>query len=103
MSFRTFKGYVLVVFSGALLLIAALLVILQWGKRAQFSLFGYPYDIILVEDRLQGGINTALMMIFSAIGGVVIVLLCRVFFSGLRVLRSSQRLAEMEKQQQQNA
>ncbi len=112
MNIRMIKGYVLVVFSGLALLAVALLVILQWGQSAGFSLFGRPYEIIVINSKVQGGVNTALLMIGSGIGGVLTILLCKVFFSGAMTLRKGrvqqtqkeavQKLSEFEKAAEKN-
>lgn len=91
MNFRMIKGYILVVLSGLLLLTGVLLVVLQWGRVCGFSLFGYPYEIVLVDGKVQGGVNTLLLMVSSAVGGVLFLFLCRVFVSGVRSLRKARR------------
>ena len=92
------KGYVLVVFSGLVILAAVVEVVLQWAHVSQFSLYGYPYDIIVVDGKMQGGTNTALLMIGSAVGGVVILAMCIIMFKGIWALRRGFREAEKPSQ-----
>ncbi len=91
MNLRTLKGYFLAIASGLVLLAGVLLVVLQWGRVSAFSLYGYPYEILLLEGKIRGGVNTALLMVASAVGGVLVVLLVRVFVSGVRSLRKGRR------------
>ena len=91
MNLRTLKGYFLVIASGLVLLAGGLLVVLQWGHVSAFSLYGYPYEILVLEGRIRGGVNTALLMVASAVGGVLVVLLVRMFISGMRSLRKGKR------------
>ncbi len=110
MNTRTIKGYLMTASSGLLLLTASLLVILQWGRVAAFSLFGYPYEILVTNDKIVGGVNTAWLMIISAIGGVGVFLLAKMFIAGVMALRkgrrqqaqqnTAKRLAELEKTKQ---
>jgi len=88
MSFKTVKGYLMVVFSGAILLAVALLVILQWGNASDFSLYGKNYSPILVDGKKQGGVNTGFLMLMSAAGGVICLLLARMLIRGALLLRS---------------
>ncbi len=92
MSFRTLKGYVVVLVTGAALFAAALLVVLQWRLRAEFSLFGQPYSIRMVDDgKLMGGINTAALMLMSGVGGLVVAGLGWLMLRGIRSLRTGRR------------
>ena len=103
MNFRTFKAYVVVILSGLVILAAVLLIVLQWGNAAEFSAYGKNIDIDKTEGRTTGGVNTALLMLFSMIGGLLLFVLCRWFIGGLRNLRQSQHLAEIQRTQQQTA
>lgn len=94
MTFTTFKGYVLVILSGLLILAGALIIALQWNSVSQFSQFRPP--VVIIDGKMQGGINTAVLMLLSAAGGVVFVLLCKVFLYGVKLLRKAQGIADMK-------
>ena len=96
MNLTALKGYILVILSGLVIFITVLLVVLQWGLRAEFSLFGQLYTIHLVDDRLVGGINTALLMVLSGIGGVVSVWMIKLLFLGISALRKARRRGERQ-------
>ena len=100
MSFKSFKGYVLTILSGAVLLAVVVLVTLQWGQRASFSLYGKPYDLHLVEGRITGGVNTSLLMLLSGLGALVVVAMGWVLVYGIRVLLNSRRRQALHKVQQ---
>ena len=87
MKLGTLKGYVMAIASGLLLLAGVLLVVLQAGNHADFSLYGKNLSIRFQEGQQVGGVNTALLMIGSGIGGVAAVILVRVLISGVRTLR----------------
>lgn len=93
MRFETVKGYLMVLFSGAIILAASLLVILQWGNASEFSLYGKNYSIQLANGAGQGGVNTAVLMILSAVGGVVALVLARTFIRGAAVLHKVRKAA----------
>jgi len=93
MKLSLLKGYVQAIVSGLIILAAVLLVALQWDQVAGFSLFGKRYDIVVVNDDVRGGVNTALLMLFSAIGGVVLYFLVKVLFHGALTLRKGFRAA----------
>lgn len=80
MSFGTFKGYVLVVVCGLVLLAATLLVVLQWGNQADFSLYGMNVKV-----------NTAGVIIVSAVSAVAAIVLARLFWYGVQCLRKGRR------------
>ena len=92
MRFRTFSGYVHVIVSGLVLLAAVLLVVLQWRLRAEFSLYGEPYSIsVLATGKKIGGVNTAALMVLSAIGGIVVAAMAWLFVRGARSIRAGRR------------
>lgn len=98
MRFKTFPGYVLVVLIGLLLIAGGILIVLQWGNSATFSLYGKNMEY-----------NTGLVVLFSLVAGVVLIPLLKVFFYGLRDIRrgrmqeSVDRVEKLDKQQQQAA
>jgi uncharacterized membrane-anchored protein len=81
MSYRIVQGYVLVVLTGVVLLAATVLIVLQWGNAAQFSLYGKNIS----------GANTALLMLFSAAGGIALWWCARWMFKGIRTIRRGRR------------
>ena len=80
MKFSTFKGYVLVIVSGLVVLAALLLVVLQWGNTSVFSLYGKNVEA-----------NTGLLVILSAVGGVVVMFMTKALFHGALILRKARR------------
>jgi len=77
---KTFKGYVFVVFSGAVLLVAALFVGLQWGTNSTISAFGPPVTV-----------RTIALVAGSAAGGVILYWMLRLFVHGFRILWKARR------------
>jgi uncharacterized integral membrane protein len=84
MNFNTVKGYILIVLSSLVMVLAVLITILQGGLRAEFSVFGWP------EDR---SINTGLLMLFSAVGGIIVYLCMNLLFSGIGSVRKGKEEA----------
>jgi len=85
MTGKTFLGYFLMVVTGLILAAAIVLVALQWGNSGQVTMYGPRVDV-----------NTALLMLCSAAGGVLVVVLARVFAHGLAtVLREARRKREL--------
>lgn len=82
MSFQAIKGGMLAFVSGVVILAAALLVILQWGNSTPVTMYG-P----------QVYVNTALLMFCSALGGLVLAGMVKVFCIGARALRDARRQA----------
>ena len=97
MNVNLFKGYVQVVLSGLVIFAATVLVILQWGNHAKFSLYG--------KNVPQA--NTAILMLTSAAGGLALWFLAKMMIRGVGTLRrgrrqqdarqTHQRLKELEK------
>ena len=109
MNVNTFKGYVLIVVSCAVMLAVVVLVALQWGNAAEFSAYGKIIDIDKVNGRTTGGVNTALLMLCSAAGGIVTWYLLKALILGLRALlrgrkqeqqaTAAKRLSQLEHRQ----
>jgi len=92
---RTANGYVLTILSGFLLLAGSLLVILQAQNRAEFSLYGKNISIRYQQDgEPVGGVNTGLLMLCSAGGGIAAFLLARMLVRGIRLLRQGWKQAD---------
>ena len=81
MNLNLLKGYVLIVLSGLVILAAVVLVALQWGNRGNFSLYGKN-----IPDA-----NTAVVVLASAAGGVVLLFLPMLLARGISALRMGRR------------
>ncbi|MCE5326741.1 MAG: hypothetical protein LLG01_10020 [Planctomycetaceae bacterium] len=77
-SVDSIKGYVYMSISVLVLAAAVLFVLLQWGNRSRITAYGPAVDV-----------NTLLLVLFSAIGGVVIWLMVRLLRHAVRLLRAS--------------
>ena len=84
MNFNTIKGYIFVVFSSALMLVGAFITILQGGLHSEFTVFGK-----LPPER----VNTGVLMLFSAVGGIVIYLCMNLLFAGIAAVRKGREEA----------
>ncbi len=74
------KGYIYVIFSGLFLIAGGLLIALQWGNPAEFSLYGKNMKA-----------NMALLMLISAGIGLLTPWLIRMFFHGAKALRTTEK------------
>lgn len=97
MNYGQVKGYVLIVFGGLVIAAGGVLLVLQWDNKAVFSLYGKNYGQNLPE---AGGINTGLLMLLSAVGGLVLAAVVWLLILGIRSVRKGRR-AEMERATQQ--
>ncbi|MGC9455324.1 MAG: hypothetical protein ACP5HU_10735 [Phycisphaerae bacterium] len=92
MSYRTVQGYILIVVTGALLLAAGILIVLQWGNHAEFSFYGKNYSIRTIEGgQVDGGVNTAVLILLSAAGGILMWWCVKLLFRSARGVRRSRR------------
>jgi len=82
--------FVLVV-CGLILVAGIVLVALQWAQRADFNLYGYPYNSYTQAGRTHGGVNTALLMFLSAAGGIVAVFLVKLICWAVGAIRRAGR------------
>lgn len=80
MKMAALRLYVRVVVSGILLLAAVVLLILQWGNYTDVTLYGPSRPV-----------NTLLLMLCSAVGGVVAWALLKTLWHGVRGLRRLRR------------
>jgi len=80
MKLSTLKGYVFVVATGLVGLAAAVLVVLQWGNKADFTAYGPHVEV-----------NTALLMLLSAAGGLVGLFVAKAFIIGVRSIGRGRR------------
>jgi uncharacterized membrane protein len=94
MHLKTLQGYVAVVVIGLLLAAGVVLVILQWGNSAAFSLYGKNTTY-----------NTALVVLGGVIAGVALIPLLKMFFHGIGHIRRGRqderidRVNKLEKEQ----
>ena len=92
MNFKTVRAYIIAVVCGLILLAAVLLVILQWGNPAEFSLYGKNYSLRFQKDgSASGGVNTGLLIIISAAGGILLFYVCKLLVWGIRTIVRSRR------------
>ncbi|MCE5279828.1 MAG: hypothetical protein ABFD92_05600 [Planctomycetaceae bacterium] len=77
-SINSIKGYVYLGISVLVLAAAILFVLLQWGNVSRITAYGPAVDV-----------NTLLLVFFSAVGGVVMVLMVRLLRHAVRLLRRS--------------
>ena len=80
MTIGTFKGYVLVILCGLVIAAVAVLLALQWANYADISIYG-----------MNKRVNTALLMLCSGAGGVLVMWVSELFLYGWRILRSRPR------------
>jgi len=80
-------AYVVMVICGLILAAGVVLVTLQWAQRASFNLYGYPYNVDVEGGRTVGGVNTALLMLLSVIGGIVLVYIAKGLFWAIGAVR----------------
>ncbi|MHC4983068.1 MAG: hypothetical protein ACYTF6_07870 [Planctomycetota bacterium] len=102
MKSRKILTYSVIVICGLVLAAGVVLLALQWAQRAGFNLYGYPYTIHVHPDgKTAGGINTALLMLLSALGGIVAVFLVRFIFWAIRLLRRRAKAPQAPPEQAQ--
>jgi len=95
MNYKTVKGYVFIVFSSLVLVMAVLVTILQGGLRANFRIFGWPEDGIITAAVGDSGVTTGLLMLFSGIGGIIVYLCMTLLFSGIGAVRKGREEARI--------
>ncbi len=83
MKLNNIKAYVMVLSSGLVILATIILVALQWGNESNFSMYGRSMTT-----------NTARLMIYSGIGGVVFALVTVVMYRGARQIQRSRAAAK---------
>ncbi len=86
MSAKNISSYLQVILTGAVLLAAAMLVILQWGNTTGVTMYG---PLVTV--------NTAILMLCSAAAGVVLLWLAKIFFRGAGAVRRARKAAAAAK------
>lgn len=88
MSTHTFKGYLLTILCGLVLLAAVIFIILQWGVTATYSLYGKPMTA-----------QTVWLVLAAVIAGPILLWICRLFFRGVGILYRSRRAEARERRQ----
>jgi len=83
MNFSTIKGYIFVIFSSGMMLMGAFITILQGGLLSDFTVFGKPAQKV----------NTGVLMLFSAVGGIIIYLCMHLLFAGITSARKGREEA----------
>jgi H+/Cl- antiporter ClcA len=81
MKLSSIKGYVQIVVGGFYVAACLVLVLLQWGNTAKFSLFGQNQDV-----------KTWVLMLVSAVGGFVALALGKQFYRGIHTVRLNRPL-----------
>ena len=70
-------GWLLTIVGGLVLLAALIFLLMQGAERASFNVFGgVKYE----------GINTNVVMLFAALGGVILLYALRILIAGIRKL-----------------
>ena len=75
MKLAAIKGYIQAGVGGLYLLACVILVFLQWGNKADYSLFGKNQNV-----------HTWALMLASAAGGVLAVVMIRQFYRGVKAI-----------------
>ncbi len=86
------KAYFFTVFGGIVLFAAVLLVVMQWGNHVEFNLYGTKFAVYEEAGKVTGGIDTALLMLLSAAGGIVLLKLFRWMIRGVMTIARARRM-----------
>ncbi len=92
MKFRMVANYVVITICCLLLIVTTLFLVLQWGNKAAVSAFGPEVQV-----------NTALLIIFSGLGGCVLAGIVCWLVRNLLALRGRKRSLQAKESQQQTA
>ena len=76
MTFQLFKGWVVTITTGLVIIAAIVLLALQWGNTTTITLYGPATDV-----------NTLLLMLLSAVGGILMVWLVKALLYGIGIIR----------------
>ncbi len=80
MTIGTFKGYVLVILGGLVVAAVVVLLAIQWNNSADVTMYGPTIPV-----------PTALLMLCSGVGGVLVMWVSELFLHGWRILRKRPR------------
>ena len=98
MGLRSLKAHFQVILGGFVLLAAALLIILNLANGALFSLYGKNIGAVSGGE-IAGGVSTGVLMLFSAIGGVLLWYVGRLFVHGaMQIWRQRRQQARMQRE-----
>lgn len=92
MNFRIAVNYIVISTCCLLLIVATLFLVLQWGNISAVSAFGPEKQV-----------NTALLIIFSGLGGCVLTIVVYWLIRNLLALRAGKRVEQAKESQQQTA
>ena len=84
-------GYFVLVVCLLVLLAGIVLVALQWAQRTGVNLYGYPCSTYTQNNKTAGGVNTALLMLLSAGGGIIAVFLVKLICWAVGSIRRAGR------------
>ena len=87
------KGWFYVTFSGLFLVAAAVLILMQVSNRSEFLLYVHMFRVDINEQtgQVSGGVNVALLMLLSALGGIKARWMIGLFHKGWKLLRQVRR------------
>jgi len=83
MSYKSFAGYVQAIFGGLLFAAIVFLVLMQWNNNGKVWIYGLDLQV-----------NTGLLMVCSAVGGVVLVWSGRAMWRGIAAVRRARPKAK---------
>ena len=86
MNTNTLKGYLLTIFFGLVVFAGVIFLVLQWGVKSTFSLYGKPMDV-----------ETIWLVSASAVAGPLFYGACRLTLRGVRILFASRRAEALQK------
>jgi|GEM_PF-1746157 len=95
MSLRGIRGWLFTIIAALVLIAMAVLVLLQWNNPAQLNVYGVQYNVQVEDGKAGGGVNTALLMLASAFGGLAAYGLARLLVHGVRLIRVERRVHEV--------
>ncbi len=78
MNWKMIKGYILVATSGLIMIAAVLLMIKQGGEETRFKLY-FVSDPVMVD--------TGMLVLFAAVGGIVLMSCLRMMVNGMHNLK----------------
>ena len=76
MSYKSFAGYVQAIFGGLVFAAIVFLVLMQWNNKGKVWIYGLDLQV-----------NTAVLMVCSAVGGMVLVWSGRAMWRGIAAIR----------------
>jgi uncharacterized integral membrane protein len=86
---RNIRGWFMTIIAALLLLAGIIFTVMQSPLESEFSIFGRRPLIVT---------STALLILFSAIGGIVVFYLLRMLIAGIRILVRQRRARRLTQQ-----